>query len=168
MLIFQEEIEKQTEHLGRSLSNIFERSTPVMIGVLNGGFIFLADLIRQMCIPLEVGFVHVSTYENSTTPIKVPTILYATHPKVEGRPVVIVDDIVDTGATTSYLESHFRDQNASVVVICSLIIRNHPKGPIFYGFQINKDEYPGFIYGYGMDKGGFSRNLMNVHIAKDE
>jgi hypoxanthine phosphoribosyltransferase len=134
----------------------------VMIGVLKGAVLFLADLMRELTIPCEVDFMAVSSYGSSTDSSGVVRILKDLEAPIEGRDVVIVEDIIDSGLTLHYLMKSLRARNPRSLEVCALLTKPERRRvdlPIRYvGFEIPNE----FAVGYGLDHGQRYRNLRYV------
>jgi hypoxanthine phosphoribosyltransferase len=160
------EIQHRVKELGQTLSKAFEGKNPLFICILNGAFVFAADLLRAMETPTEIQFVRVSSYGagmESTGKVKKMMNLETS---VEGRHVVIVEDIVDTGNTIEWLRNFFAERNpASFSVACLLFKREaflHQQEPDYVGFEIpNK-----FVVGYGLDYAEHGRGLRAIYQIK--
>jgi hypoxanthine phosphoribosyltransferase len=165
LMLEYEQIKKRIRLIGIQLNVDYEDRVPVFIGVLNGSFIFLADLIKEIDISSEVTFVKVSSYkgDKSTGTIKKEIDIQM---DLKGRDVVIVEDIVDSGRTLSYLLKMVKAEQPASVHVCTLLLK--PKSlqtkfdEISYvGFEI-PDE---FVVGYGLDYKGLGRNLKDIYRA---
>jgi len=166
LLIPGYEIRERISELGEEIAGDFKDSKPIMIGVLNGGFIFLADLIRNMPIDLEIDFIRISSYGNekeSTGHIKVLKPLSA---DITGRPVVVVEDIVDSGLSIKFLEnmlSAFKPSTLKFATLLNKPSKNQIDIPVDYiGFDIGDN----FVVGYGLDDNQFKRNLKSIYFIK--
>lgn len=165
LLIEYDQIKKRTRLIGIQLNVDYENRVPVFIGVLNGSFIFLADLMKEVTIASEVTFVKVSSYngDQSTGEIREEIGL---HMDLKGRDVIIVEDIVDSGSTLRYLLEMIHEQQPASVCVCTLLLKpkslKHEIKEITYvGFEI-PDE---FVVGYGLDYNGLGRNLKDIYRA---
>lgn len=158
----EEQIAARVAELGREIAGEYADSTPMFVAVLKGAFVFMADLVRAVDLDVEVDFMALSSYGRSTETSGVVRILMDLTESVEGRDVVIVEDIVDTGLTLSYLEEHLATAGAKSVEVCALLVREgrqHAGSHIKYvGFEIP----PAFVVGYGLDAGEYGRNLPYV------
>ena len=152
-------IKDKVAQLGAQLATDYKGKNPIFIGVLKGCFIFMADLIRQVDIPLSVDFMVVSSYGDQTTSTGVVKIIKDLSCSIEGRHVVIVEDILDTGFTLSYLKCILECRNPASIKIATLLDKSsRRKADIkadYIGFAC-PDE---FIVGYGLDKAERWRNL---------
>jgi hypoxanthine phosphoribosyltransferase len=162
VLIEEEAIRERVRELGRQISADYADSASpvVIIGVLRGAVIFLSDLIRAMDATLTIDFIAVSSYGASTKSSGVVRILKDINESIEGANVVIVEDIIDSGLTLTYLLDLLERRNPASLRVCTFLFkereRDHPLPPIDYiGFTI-PDE---FVIGYGLDYAGRYRNL---------
>jgi hypoxanthine phosphoribosyltransferase len=166
VLISAEQIKERVVELGRELTELYSGETLTCIGVLKGSTVFLADLIREIDIPLEIDFLGVSSYLG-TTSSGVVRITHDLRSSIEGRHVLIVEDIVDTGLTLSYLLRNLQSRNPKSLRVATLLdkpSRRQVNVSIDYiGFQI-PDE---FVIGYGLDLDELYRNLPYIGVYKD-
>ncbi|WP_127534121.1 hypoxanthine phosphoribosyltransferase [Paenibacillus kobensis] len=163
-----ETIQNKINQLGEQLSQDFEGRNPLVICVLKGAFIFMADLVKQLSIPLEIDFMAVSSYGASTKSSGVVKIIKDLDVTVEGREVLIVEDIIDSGLTLSYLIDVLERRNAKSVTVVTLFdkpARRTVELEADYKGFILPDE---FIVGYGLDYAERYRNLPFVGILKPE
>jgi hypoxanthine phosphoribosyltransferase len=165
-LLFEyEQIKKRIRLLAIQLNIDFEDKIPVFLGVLNGSFIFLADLIKEIHISSEVTFVKVSSYEGDKSSGKIKEEI-GLQMSLKDRDVIIVEDIVDSGKTLEYLLKMVEKQMPASVNVCSLLLKpNSLKVELdeitYVGFEI-PDE---FVVGYGLDYKGLGRNLKDIYKA---
>ncbi len=150
------------QQLGHELAADYAGTSPLFVGVLKGAFVFMADLVRAVDLDVEVDFMALSSYGRSTETSGVVRILMDLDEPVQGRHVVIAEDIVDTGLTLSYLEQHLAAAGAASVEVCALLVRQgrqHAASIIKYvGFELP----PAFVVGYGLDAAEYGRNLPYV------
>ena len=162
------QIGQKVKELGETLSRDFEGRNPLVICVLKGAFIFMSDLVKNMNIPLELDFMAVSSYGQSTKSSGVVRILKDLDAPVEGRDVLIVEDIIDSGLTLSYLIDVLERRNAKSVTVATLFDkparRTVDLEADYTGFTL-PDE---FVVGYGLDYAERYRNLPFVGILKRE
>ena len=165
-LIEYDQIKKRIRFIGIQLNVDYENRVPVFIGVLNGSFIFLADLMKEITISSEVTFVKVSSYDGdkSTGEIKKEIGLQM---DLKDRDVIVVEDIVDSGRTLRYLLDMIHQDKPASVSVCTLLLKpnslKHEIEEITYvGFEI-PDE---FVVGYGLDYKGLGRNLKDIYRAE--
>lgn len=166
LLIEYDQIKKRTRLIGIQLNVDYDNRVPVFVGVLNGSFVFLADLLKEVTISSEVTFVKVSSYDGdkNTGEIKKEVGLQM---NLKDRDVIIVEDIVDSGATLRYIIDMIREQHPASVCVCTLLLK--PKSLkedieeiTYVGFEI-PDE---FVVGYGLDYKGLGRNLKDIYRAQ--
>ncbi|MDO4799588.1 MAG: hypoxanthine phosphoribosyltransferase [Bacillota bacterium] len=154
--------------LAQAIQNDYEGRELLLVGVLKGANVFLCDLMRRITRPIQIDFIAASSYGSSTESSGVVKIDKDLDYSLEGRHVLIVEDIIDTGLTLNYLVNNFRSRKAASVEVCSLLDkpeRRRVDVPVKYiGFQI-PDE---FIVGYGIDYSERYRNLPYVATLKPE
>lgn len=168
VLISHQQIRERTEELGRQITEDYDGKDPLLICILKGGLMFLADLMREIDLPLEIDFIAVSSYGDSTESSGVVRILMDLERNIQGRHVLIVEDIIDTGRTLSYIIGNLRTRGPASIKVCTLLdkpARRELEIPIDYvGFTIPDR----FVIGYGLDYGEIYRNLPFVGILKPE
>jgi hypoxanthine phosphoribosyltransferase len=160
--ISAEEIGARINEMGAEISEAYRDEKPLLVSVLNGSFIFTADLIRKMDIPIEVTFIRVASYEALKTTGKVREIL-GLKENVFGRDILILEDIVDTGTTLEHLSEAFKDLGTKSIKVATLLhkpdAQEKAEKPNFVGFEIpNK-----FVVGYGLDYEGMGRELNEIY-----
>jgi hypoxanthine phosphoribosyltransferase len=167
VLISEEKLRGRVRELGRVLSAEYRGKCPICVNILKGGFIFLADLVRAMDIDCEMDFMVVSSYEDKTDSSGVVRILSDLGLNIEGRHVLIVEDIVDTGLTLEYLRELLQARNPASLKIVALLDktdRRRVEVPIdWVGFPI-PDE---FVVGYGLDFAQRFRNLPYITVLDE-
>lgn len=168
VLITEEQIERRVKELGRELSDKFEGSEPLFIGVLKGSFIFMADLIRNVSLKCSMDFMAVSSYGNGTTTSGAVKINKDLNEDIAGRHVIIVEDILDSGVTLTYLCGYLQNRKPESITLVTLLDKPaRRKAPIkadYVGFEV-PDE---FVVGYGLDFAEKYRNLPFVGVLKPE
>lgn len=164
ILIDEEVIRLRTAELARELDVEYGDDTPLLVGVLNGAIAFMTDLMRAMRIPLEVDFMAVSSYGAATQSSGVVRILKDLNEDIEGRRVIVVEDIVDSGLTLQYLLDVLERRNPKDLRVVALLKKEKPDAVDVHvdlvGFTI-PDE---FVIGYGLDYAGKYRNLPYVAV----
>lgn len=162
VLISEEELRARVTELGVALARDYESDNPVLVGVLKGALVFMADLVRAMPIALTMDFIALSSYGGSTRSSGVVKLAADLSMPIEDRHVVIVEDIIDTGRTVAYLKRNLETRHPRSVRLCALldkIERREADVDIDYlGFTIPNL----FVVGYGLDHGGLYRNLPYV------
>lgn len=158
-LFSREEIDSKVKELGRELKTYYEGKDLVVISLLRGSFIFAADLIREVDMHLEVDFVTTSSYGYSETTTGVVDIVHDLRTDIEGKDVLIVDDIIDTGYTLLKVIEHLKTKNPKSVKTCVMLDKPSRRkvdlAPDFCGFSIPDV----FIVGYGLNYGVHYRNI---------
>jgi hypoxanthine phosphoribosyltransferase len=168
VFITKEEIEARVSLLGKKLDKDFEGKRPIFIGILNGAFIFLADIMRSVSIPCEVDFMKLSSYGDEKVSSGEVTELKEIDAKVKGRHVVLVEDIVDTGLSMKYIVERMNSYDPASVSVVTLL---HKKDATKYDVQI---DYVGFeiptkfVLGYGLDFAQEGRNLAQIYVLDSE
>jgi len=167
ILVGADELERRVVELGAEISADYEGKDLVMIGVLKGAVLFLADLMRSLEVPCEIDFIAVSSYGSSTDSSGVVRILKDLDASIEGRDVLLIEDIVDSGLTLHYLLKSLRARNPRSVEVCALLTKPERRRvdlPIRYvGFEIENK----FAIGYGLDHGQRYRNLRYVAALQE-
>ncbi len=158
-----EKLQKRIIELGAEISRDFNQEPVVMVGVLNGSFLFLADLVRTLKLPVQIEFVSLSSYEGTESTGQVRFHLDVKQ-NLEGKNVVLVEDIVDTGLTIEFLLKHFKLKNPKTLKLCSLLRKKaRLKTDVFIdylGFDIEDK----FVIGYGLDFNGNYRELPYIGV----
>ncbi|WP_129730911.1 hypoxanthine phosphoribosyltransferase [Ectobacillus funiculus] len=166
VLISEEEIQQKLKELGATITEDYKGTLPLAVGVLKGAMPFMADLLKRVETYLEMDFMAVSSYGNSTTSSGEVKILKDLDTSVEGRDILIVEDIIDSGLTLSYLVDLFKYRKAKSVKIVTLL--DKPSGrkvdieANYVGFQVPN----AFVVGYGLDYREQYRNLPYIGVLK--
>lgn len=167
-LITAEEIDEKLEEMGRQISEDYAGQELLLVGVLRGAFMVMADLARHIHLPCEFDFMAVSSYGASTQTSGVVRILKDLDEEIEGRHVLIVEDIIDSGLTLNYLIKSLQVRNPESLNIAALLVKEGiQRVPIdvkYVAFPIG----PEFVVGYGLDYAGKYRNLPYVGVIGDE
>jgi hypoxanthine phosphoribosyltransferase len=162
LLFGREEIRRRVEELGRTIAGDYAGREPILISVLKGGTIFLADLIREIPSPVEVHLMAISPYGGAAESMGKVRILLDVERDLVGRDVLLVEDIVDTGLTISYLLSMLRARDPASLEVCTLLDRSvrriAPLRPRYVGFDCPDT----FVVGYGLDFQERYRNLGDI------
>ena len=166
ILISEEQIKKRIQELAVKLDKEYEGKRPLMVSILKGSVMFYADLLRAMSIPVEMDFMAISSYGAGAKSSGEVKLIKDLDRKIEGRDVLIVEDIIDSGYTLSYLKRMLYSRKPASVKICALLDkyarRVVPIEADFKGFDI-EDE---FVIGYGLDYAERYRNLPYIGILK--
>jgi hypoxanthine phosphoribosyltransferase len=166
-LVSQEDLERRVRELGEQISRDYQGKDLFLVGVLKGAVFFLSDLMREIDVPCEVDFMAVASYGSSTDSSGVVRILKDLDATIEGKDVLIVEDIIDSGLTLSYLLRTLKAREPRSLEVCALLTKPERREvdlPIRYtGFEIpNK-----FVIGYGLDHAERYRNLPYVAVLQE-
>ena len=159
-----ETIEKRVKEIAAQLNSDYADKTPVFVGVLNGCFMFMADLMKEITIPCEVAFTKLSSYHGGVTSTRVIKDEYDLSINIEGRHVVLVEDIVDTGNTLNYLLAKLEVRRPASITVCALLLKpaalEHKIDELKYiALEIENE----FVVGYGLDYMEQGRNLKGIY-----
>jgi hypoxanthine phosphoribosyltransferase len=167
ILVSAEDLKRRVAELGEEISRDYEGRDLVLVGVLKGAVLFIADLMRHLTVPSEIDFMAVSSYGSSTDSSGVVRILKDLDAPIDGRDVLIVEDIIDSGLTLQYLLRNLRARNPRSLEVCALLTKPERRRvdlPTRYvGFEIPNR----FAIGYGLDHGQRFRNLDYVAALAD-
>lgn len=168
VLLSEEELQAKIAELGDTISEEYHGKNPLVICVLKGAAPFMADLIKKISIHMEMDFMAVSSYGSSTVSSGEVRIIKDLDASVEGRHILIVEDIIDSGLTLSYLLDLLRRRKAESIKIVTLLDKPHHRKvdlkPDYCGFEV-PDE---FVVGYGLDYAERYRNLPFIGVLKPE
>ncbi len=169
ILISEVEIAEKVAELGFSISRDYEGLDVVLVNVLKGGVVFLADLIRAIDIPITIDFMAVTSYGAASQTSGVVRVLKDLDEDIEGRHVLVVEDIIDTGLTLGYLLKNLKVRNPATLNVCTLLDKSARRLlldlPIKYkGFDVPDK----FVVGYGLDYRQKYRNLPYIGVLKPE
>jgi hypoxanthine phosphoribosyltransferase len=165
--ITKEQIEQRVKMIGEEIDRDYSGKKPIFIGILNGSFIFLADLMRHVTIPCEVDFYKLSSYGDEKVSSGKVTKLKELDAQIEGRHVIIVEDIVDTGLSMNYIMQQVKSKKPASVKIVTLLYK---PGAIRYDVTIDyvAFEIPTlFVLGYGLDYAQEGRNLAQIYVLDE-
>jgi hypoxanthine phosphoribosyltransferase len=167
ILVQPDQLQRRVRELGQQISTDYEERNPLLIGVLKGAVFFLADLMREITVPCEVDFMAISSYGSATQSSGVVRILKDLDRAIEGRHVLIVEDIVDSGLTLQYLMRNLGARKPASLEVCALLTKPERRKvdlPTRYlGFEIPDK----FAIGYGLDFGEHYRNLPYVAALEE-
>ena len=168
ILLTEEQIRLRVEELAQEISRYYWDKNPTLVSVLKGSTVFLADLIKKLPFPLYLDFMVISSYGTSTRTSGIVKIVVDLNRSIEGEHVLIVEDIVDSGLTLSYLREHLLLRKPSSLKVCALLdkvkARRIPVPIDYRGFVIPSE----FVVGYGLDYKEKYRNLPYVGILKPD
>jgi len=166
VLVSAEEVQRRVAELGEQISRDYAGRSLLLVGVLKGAVFFLSDLMRYIDVPVEVDFMAVASYGSATDSSGVVRILKDLDASIEGRDVLIVEDIVDSGLTLQYLMRNLGSRNPSTLEVCALLTKPERRKvdlPTRYvGFEIPNR----FVVGYGLDYDERHRNLPFVAVLE--
>ena len=168
LVLSHEQIQKRVAELGNEITRDFQQADLLIIGVLNGAFIFMADLVRKIDLPLQVDFIRVASYGAKSTSGSIKFVKDIELP-CAGKTILLVEDIVDTGRTISFLKDHFKQHGAEKVCICTLIDKKERRAVEVTADYIGFDVAEGFLVGYGLDFAEQHRQFPDVfHLENPE
>jgi len=163
-LLTEDQIQNRIKELAKQISSDYKSSLPVFIGVLNGSFLFMSDLIRSLTINCEIDFFKLSSYGDAKISTGNVTLLKELNCEVNDRDIIIVEDIVDTGLSLKYIEELFAEKSPNSMKVVSLLVK---PGSLKYDVKI---DYIGFripdkfVIGYGLDFAQKYRNLRGIYV----
>ncbi|MBL9101830.1 MAG: hypoxanthine phosphoribosyltransferase [Myxococcales bacterium] len=168
ILLTEGEIKARTQALGRQIAADYAGKDPLMVGILSGSFLFIADLVRAMNLHIGVDFMAVSSYGDRTTSSGVVRILKDLNSSIAGRDVILVEDIVDSGLTLDYLVHNLRTRHPASLRVAALLDKQEARQRAvelaYVGFECPNE----FVVGYGLDYGGRYRNLPFIGVLRPE
>lgn len=168
VLVTEEELKARIAEMGAELYDRFEGKNPLFLGVLKGSFVFMADLVRACQVKSDVEFIAVSSYGNAFSTSGAVQITHDIQQDITGRHLVVIEDILDSGNTLSFLKQYFITKGAASVTICTLLDKPSRRTKVitadYVGFVV-PDE---FVVGYGLDYCQKYRNLPYIGVLKPE
>lgn len=168
ILISEEEILKKCSEMGKRISDDYEGEDLLVVGILKGSIMFISDLLKHITIPLELDFMAVSSYGRSSESSGVVRILKDLDDDIEGKSILIVEDIIDSGTTLNYLIDYLKGRNAKSVEIATLLDKKVSRR-VNIDIKYNCFPCPNeFIIGYGIDYAEKYRNLPFIAALKEE
>lgn len=160
------EILTQVRRVASEINRDYQGESPLFLVVLNGAFIFAADLMREISLPSEVSFVKLASYEGTSTTGTVREVI-GLNTDITGRPVIIVEDIVESGITMAHMIDTLKKQNPKSIDICTLLLKPQ-KMEVKLDIRYVAMEIPNdFILGYGLDYNGLGRGLKDIYTLKE-
>ncbi|HBG22520.1 MAG TPA: hypoxanthine phosphoribosyltransferase [Peptococcaceae bacterium] len=168
VLLTEDELRTKVDDLAGQINRDYEGQELLVVGILRGAFVFMADLVRKLKMSVIIDFVAVSSYGDETDSSGVVRILKDLDETITGRHVLLVEDIIDTGLTLKYLYEHLKGREPASLKVCTLLDKPERRKvefiPDYNGFQIPDH----FVVGYGLDCGQLYRNLPNLYILHQE
>lgn len=166
VLFSEEQLKQRVAEIAQQIDRDYEGKEPLLVSVLRGSFVFMADLVRQITLPCTVDFMAVSSYGSGTTSSGQVKIVKDLSEQIEGRDVIVVEDILDSGNTLSYLLKLLEARHPASIRLCTLLDkperRTKPVHVDYSGFSIPD----AFVVGYGLDYDEKYRNLPYIGILK--
>lgn len=163
LLFAAEDIARQVQRLASEISTDYQGKSVILVGVLKGAFIFLADLVRQLTVPTELDFVRLASYGAGTESSGKVRIIADVALNLETRDVLIVEDIVDTGLTASFLREHLLLKRPRSLKICTLLDKKERRNTTITLDYVGLEVTEGFVVGYGLDCNEAYRNLPEIY-----
>ena len=167
ILIRRDQIAKAVDRLASEIKRDYQDKQPLLIGVLKGSFVFMADLIRQLDSPLELDFVRLSSYGAARESSGKVRVIQGVKTPVKGKDVLVIEDIVDTGITISFLLDYLKKKQPASLKLCALTDKpSRRKVPVpidYLGFTVPNE----FVVGYGLDCDQRFRNLPDICILEE-
>lgn len=160
--ISSEEIHKEVRRVAAEISKDYQGETPLFLVVLNGAFIFAADLLREVSIPSEVSFVKLASYNGLTSSGTVRELI-GLNTDITGRPIIIVEDIVESGITMAHMIETLKKQNPKSIDICSLLVKPNKLEVALDIRYVAMNIPDDFILGYGLDYNEQGRGLKDIY-----
>jgi hypoxanthine phosphoribosyltransferase len=166
-VISAEKIRRRVDRMGLEISGDFKGKKLLIVGILNGAFIFLADLVRQINLPFQIDFIRVASYGSET--ISSETIMFTKDIEIPivDQEILLVEDIIDTGRTMYWLTEYFRQKTSGNVHVCTLLDKQERREAeidiTYSGFEVPK----GFLVGYGLDFAEQYRHLPDIYHLED-
>ncbi len=168
VVVTEEALRTRTAELGAQITADYAGRPPLLVGVLKGGFVFMADLARCIDLPVEFDFMAISSYGSTTKTSGVVRIVKDLDADLTGRHVLIVEDIVDSGLTLAYLRRNLAARGAASVAVCALLVKDglQREDPdlAYVGFHIPAE----FVVGYGLDVAERFRNLPYICVYHED
>jgi hypoxanthine phosphoribosyltransferase len=167
ILIPRSAIEKRVRELAHEISRDYEGGELIVIGVLKGAFIFMADLIRALAIPCRVDFIRLASYGSGSTSTGQVVVTKDIEISIEGRDVLVVEDIVDTGVTLSFLVEKLRGKAPRSLKVCAFLDKRRRRKVPFEADYVGFTIEDGFVVGYGLDFDEKARFLPDVYVITE-
>ena len=167
LLVSENEIKERVKALGKKITEDYKGESPIFIGILNGCYVFMADLLREFNIDVEVDFVKIRSYEgdSSTGTIKFRKDISA---DIDDRHVIIVEDIIDSGFTINFLVKRLRNSGPKSVAVASVLFKKEVAKLDFEVDYVGFEIPPEFVVGYGLDYNEKYRHLKDVMVMEPE
>ncbi len=168
VLISEKELADIVKRLGKQISEDYRDKNLLMVSILKGSVIFMADLMRAINIPCSIDFMAVSTYGDKTKSSGVVRILKDLDSSIEGKDILIVEDILDSGKTLNYIQELLLARNPNSIRICTLFDKPDRREVDLYAEYIGAQVPNEFIVGYGLDYAQYYRNVPYIGVLKED
>ncbi len=166
VLVSREEIQQAVARIGAEISKDYEGKELFVIGVLKGGFMFMADLVREIKLPLQLDFIAVSSYGSSTKTSGVVRMIKDIDKPLDGKHLLIVEDIIDSGVTLKYLKEMFATRGPLSIKVCTIFDKPSRRKVEMKGDYVGIEIPDEFVIGYGLDYDGKYRNLPDLCVLR--
>ncbi|MBI4493623.1 MAG: hypoxanthine phosphoribosyltransferase [Chloroflexi bacterium] len=166
VLLTAEQLARRTRELGAQITADYRGRDLLLVGVLKGAAVFLVDLVRQIDLPLQIDFMAISSYGASTQSSGVVRILKDLDEPLDGRDVLVVEDIIDTGLTLGYIRRLLEARAPASLKVCGLLYKERPRPAEVHAEYVGFHIPDRFVVGYGLDYAGRYRNLPYVGVLK--
>ena len=160
--ISERAIKRQIKRIAERINRDYDGQEPVFLAVLNGSFIFAADLLREIDLPCEISFVKLASYEGTSSSGTIREMI-GLGVDITNRPVIIIEDIIDTGLTMAHMLDTLKKQNPASIDICTLLLKPSKLQVKLNVRYICKEIPDDFVVGYGLDYDGFGRNTKDIY-----
>ena len=168
ILLSEEQIHTRVRELGAEISRDYAGKEPLFLGVLKGSFIFMADIVRACQLKSDIEFIAVSSYQNATTSSGVVQITRDLQQDITGRDIVVIEDILDSGITLSYLTKYLQNRKPSSICIATLLDKPARRRADVQAKYVGFTVPDAFVVGYGLDYAEKYRNLPFIGVLKPE
>lgn len=166
LFLDRDTIQKRISAIAEQMNRELNGKDPIFLGVLNGSFMFISDLMKKLCIPSQVSFIKLASYEGMQRGSTIREVFGLTE-RIEGRTVVVVEDVVDSGHTMKQLFESLNSRNPQEIKLVTLLFKPEAMAfgikPDYVAFEIPND----FVIGYGMDYDGYGRSLDQVYTVME-
>jgi hypoxanthine phosphoribosyltransferase len=167
VLINREEIDEAVTRLAREIRRDYQGKQPLLVGILKGSFMFMADLIRRLDLPLEIDFIKLSSYGAGKETSGKVRVIQGLKTPVKGKDVLIIEDIVDTGITISFLFDYLRKKKPASLRLCALTEKPSRRRVSLHIDYLGFTVPDKFLVGYGLDFDERFRNLPDIYVIED-
>ncbi|MHB8160469.1 MAG: hypoxanthine phosphoribosyltransferase [Thermoleophilia bacterium] len=168
IIVSEQQIRTRVSELAAQISADYQGRDPLLVCVLKGAVFFMADIVREITVPCELDFMAVSSYGSATDSSGVVRILKDLDANIEGRNVIIIEDIIDSGLTLSYLRKNLHARNPASVEVCALLTKPSRRKVDIACKYVGFEAPAKFVVGYGLDYGEMYRNLRYIAVLPEE